>query len=1120
MIKLSPPVFDPDYIISRPRLLEALTADQRWRLMTITAPAGYGKTVLVHQAVQALGQPFVWYQLDSYDNDLIVLVKYLLTGLRRILPGFGEKTVQFLASSGPIQNHHLLVSAIVNDLAGLTGQGIGFVFDDFHHITEPAVHLFFQEFLQYLPLNMRLIISSRHSIPLPLSRLHAAGVVIPVAMADLRFNGAETAGFLARRQTSFTDETIESFVQKSDGWPVALRFFQSGAAVQPFTADNQAIAAYLADEVLNKQPDYIRRFLFGTSVLEYLTPEACDLLLNRNDSAEILAYLLHEQLFITSLAGESRAYRYHHLFRDFLLDGLGQEKAILFKKAAELARQRRQIGNAIEYYQAAGCAAEQIDLIKEAGLQELRNGQWQTVLRWLAAIPTHDIETEPWLAFYQAAALVYQGRMAEAEPLAESAVSGFLAAQDQTGLIESQILKARILNSQGRYQDALEELEQASNLLPPEETAKCFYLPLEKSLCLAKLGRLNQAEAILTEALKSAKQVNNHEITVYLIEGLASVCYLQGEYPKSLQLLRLADQIVPDRVMTGYYIQDSVVGIYNDWGENDRALEHAQRSVATKERFGLTETLPSAYLFLAATYLSQGEINLAQSYFERAADLLEHDGGDRYLSILIKDFLAWSQCLSGHWVEARALMEENVAAAYLIGGLIVPCTLMYQGMVLASSGGCREAVPVLTEAAAGLEQAACRIPLCYTYKALAWSLFEEQEPEAARNIARKYLEIAAKVNLLDGFLLLTHEFLIPIFRHGLETGIEVTYIQRVIVRGGDRFLNLLEELAAAPDPRVRQRVITPLAEIGGATARRILAKMLDDPDAAIRQSACTTADKFGLAERQAELPPPILIQTLGALRVLRGDTEINNTGWPTVKTRDLLAYLVHQQEPVTGDRILEALWPETEPEKAAANFHITLHRLRKILQRVTGKNLILYGAKYYQLLPGEYAATHRRFEHLVTTACAGLNGKNNYSAAESIGLLEEAVALYGGDYLADINYSWIIPAQEYYKQMFYEANLRLARHYLESRDYHRAILNLQKMVEGNPLLEEVHSLLMRAYAGVGDWLGLKRQYQTLETVLQEELGLVPSPETRELYEQLCGRAGAVNGIFLDVEGVR
>jgi LuxR family transcriptional regulator, maltose regulon positive regulatory protein len=1111
LTKLTPPAFNSTQLIARPRLLELLTQQEERKLILVIAPAGYGKTVFMQQLANMLNKPLVWCQLDNYDNDLAVVIKYILAGILQSLSKTDSKIEQLLTKPDAAHNPRLVIMTLVNGLLRLAPDGMVLVFDDYHFITESPVHDFFQELLQYLPTGIEIMISSRHPIPLALARFDLAGKVFSIEAEDLRFTRQEMEDFLTQRKIKTSGEILDALEQKTAGWPMALHFFQgclSQETQRLHELEMKGIFNYLVSEVLNAQPGHIQRFLLATSVLNLLSPETCDMLLERNDSAAILDYLEKEQIFLNPLEGKDKTYRYHQLFQELLFDRLGAERKVLSRRAGDLARQLGEIMSAVKYYQAAGSRADVIDLIKEAGLQVIRNGQWQTVAHWLELLTQEDLQQNPWLSFFRATVEVYRGRNEEAERFLRQSKAGFNVERDQLGLIESSILRARIMSAHGNYQASLDQLEQVYSKLSPAEISKRFYLPLEKTYCLAKLGRLHEAESILTRALEAAKTENNGYIMTYLMEGLASIYYLQGEYPKSLQTYRLALQTSPEKNLPGYYIQDSIVGIYGDWGETDQAFEIAKRNVASKEKLGMFETLPSAYMFLGAVHLLRGEYQPAESSCRRGISMVEENMGDRYMNILLKNFLAWSVYAQGRWVEARALMEKNLGLAREMGGLIFPCSLMMSGTVWALLGETGTAIRELSEAANSLEEIGCRVPLCCTYKALAWSLYNKGVIEKANHYARRYLELGAKINLLDGYLIMTYDFLEPILRYGLENNIEVNYIQLIMVQAGIRSLKLLRELVAHHDPEVRQKVIIPLMEIGSDEAESLIRLLLNDKNTVVRKYALTTARKLEFLKDGNTYRPKntvlLEIKTLGPLRVFWGEKEITAKNWPTVKTRELLAYFAHHQDPVTTERILEDLWPEVEREKGLSNFHITLHRLRQTLLQVSSKNLVLYGTKQYQLLPGEFITDHLRFEELVKSGLTGLNRTSEGDASGSVAELEEAVAIYRGDYLSELDYTWLVSYQEHLKQLHFEAKSQLARYYLHIKEFNQVIIHLQALVKTNPLMEEIHCLLMTAYYRLGDRLAVRNQYQTLMAALDEELCLTPSPDTTELYYKLGG----------------
>ncbi len=119
---------------------------------------------------------------------------------------------------------------------------------------------------------------------------------------------------------------LQSLAIKTEGWIAGLQliaFLYRGrndcaAFIQDFKGDNRYIMDYLIEEVLKIQTPETKEFLLHTSVLEQLSGPLCDAVLDRQDSQAVLEMLEKNNLFIVSLDGDRKWYRYHHLFADLL----------------------------------------------------------------------------------------------------------------------------------------------------------------------------------------------------------------------------------------------------------------------------------------------------------------------------------------------------------------------------------------------------------------------------------------------------------------------------------------------------------------------------------------------------------------------------------------------------------------------------------------------------------------------------------------------------------------------------------------------------------------------------------------------------------------------------------
>ena len=330
-------------LLERPRLWEILEGYQSKRLVLVSAPAGYGKTVTISQFVKQLSSPAVWYHLDYYDNDFNMFIQHLLIGLDRAFAGVATDMLYLIERNNNLSSEiPRITAALVNSLLDRMEDKLVFVIDDYHFIEEKAVHSFMEQFLHYVPEGVHIFMNCRAKPPLNLERLKVAGLVKEIGMEELRFNRDEIAGFLVTENSeTISNETVDFLEEKTGGWPAALRLAgmaMSGGnsiktGIKEMLPQRKEIYQYLAAEVLSDMPSYLSNFVLSTSVLDIMTPEICDLLLERTDSKNILEELELRNLFITSTEGEYRVYRYHPLFREFLQSQLREEqKRALWEK--------------------------------------------------------------------------------------------------------------------------------------------------------------------------------------------------------------------------------------------------------------------------------------------------------------------------------------------------------------------------------------------------------------------------------------------------------------------------------------------------------------------------------------------------------------------------------------------------------------------------------------------------------------------------------------------------------------------------------------------------------------------------------------------------------------------
>lgn len=1102
--KLLPPRLKPE-MIDRKICMDPSALIENKKAVLVTAPAGYGKTTFILQLLQKLNQPQLWYQLDIYDNDPAVFLQYLITGIQQYLPRFGKEALTIINQGDFNNNYRLLLGILVNGLAQLKSKFV-LVLDDFQVITEAVIHRFMQEFVERLPENVHLLMASRTTFPLLLPRLLANGEVTLIDTRNLRFNRKEIKEYFACHSYYPSEELIDSIEKNTGGWPIALGLAKAFPAEDKdnlFAGRTQEIYSYLAGEVLDNQPQTIRDFLTATSVLEILTPEDCDLLLERSDSVEILDYLEKQQLFLTVLQGKIKAYQYHHLFRDFLRTRLGDKRMELMRRAGLIARESGEFDWAIESFIAAGLDAEAITTIEAAAKSSLSQGRWLTVSRWLNSLPSKLITTNSWLSLYQAQVELYRNRFGEVEKWADNALTLFKQNGDQTGLAESRLVQARIFRHCGKYRESLELLEAAEAYLA--SMGPRVDLPLEKSILFYLTGRLQEAESLLLEVLKEAERLGDGYMTSHLLEGLGNIYYIKGDYQKALSIYKKGIQVSPERILPNYYALDFMALIHLDWGEVEPAFEYAKRNMAIKENLGMNEALPSAYMHLGFLYVDIGKVELAEDHYRRAYDLNRENQGDSFYLALNLIFWARSLALLNRFSEARLKMEEAMEVAGSEPSLVLANCLTVGGIVLLLIGDLKTAEEMLRQGTAMMEQIRFRKGICLAYEFSAAFYFVSKKLELAGEYAQKALESAARLNDLQVFVTF-YEILKPVLKYGLENDVEVSFINRILSRIGPPAAKLLIDLAGHPDPEARKRIIAPLAELGEGPGKEVLLRLTQDDTDQVAELARSVSLRVGINQEMSaghfeiKQPPLLKINGLGPLFISFNNNDLTSVNWRREKARDLLVYLAHVKEPVKKERILEDLWPDRDDFKSDALVHTTVYWLRQLLGKYGGANLILFGGGRYQLSVDCYETDWRRFEQL----CSSFSVNSFDNIIKRANLLEEALSLYRGHYLKELDYHWLLPYQERYKNLYMQTGLNLARLYVETKEFQKSVELLNRLMETNNFLEEAHVLMMTAYTKMGDRVGAIRYYQKITDLFHSELGLSPPAEAGMLYQKVIG----------------
>ena len=395
-------------LVERPRLVQLLDDGQSSGLTLLSAPAGFGKTTLVSQwlaSSQKEGLAVAWISLDERDNDIVRFWRCVV-GACQGMPGERSQTV--LAQLTALERSpslleepvlELILTTFLNELAAVSGCGI-IVLEDYQFITISRVHTSLAFWLEHLPANQRVIMITRHDPPLPLAQWRVRGLLYEIRSRALRFTPGETASFFQRhcnREVSRAD--MVRLLDRTEGWIAGLQLAVLVLNAQgtdegvgsAFQCTHRYIVDYLVQEVLDHLPENVQLFLQQTSLLERLQSRLCEAVTEQSEGQRMLEWLERANLFLVPLDETHQWYRYHHLFREVLLQRLAQNPpeviAELHRRAARWFLREQMAAEAVTHAYAAKDFATLADSIEQSQAVLLQQGENATLASWINLLP-------------------------------------------------------------------------------------------------------------------------------------------------------------------------------------------------------------------------------------------------------------------------------------------------------------------------------------------------------------------------------------------------------------------------------------------------------------------------------------------------------------------------------------------------------------------------------------------------------------------------------------------------------------------------------------------------------------------------------------------------------------
>lgn len=683
-------------LLARPALCARLRAGLARPLTMIAAPAGFGKTTLLVEALAELST-LAWLTLDPEDSPPARFWAYVAAALGQVRPDLGAAAAAML-HEGPAPDFAALITSLLNDLAALPADlRLTLVLDDYQQIDNQAIHAQLDMLLDRLPPQLRVVILTRVDPPLSLARRRARGELYELRAADLRFSRAEIAAFFAINLAVQLDRsTLDALEMRTEGWIASLQL--AALSVGPnddpatrlaaFSGDERHVVDYLVDEVLARQPAAIQSFLLTTAILERLCAPLCAALFQAEPAAcaanapqsltagsadpaepELLAtnsQLLLEQieranLFLIPLDGQRRWYRYHQLFAELLRQRLAREQtpaaiATLHRRAANWHAAHGEVGAALRHALAADDVGLAAATLEARYNEAVRRMDPVALVGWLAMLPAALLEQRPrllladaWRAMLQLDLPTLTTRIAQLEArLADPAAPPELRAE--LGAIAGRIalLRQDLAAATTSAQTALADLPSTPSFLRG-------MVLLNLGLAQRLADDLPSAEATLAEAARIGESIGEPLVAITALLAAANTRQIQAELHDAEALLRRAVAIPPAH-LSGPPPTHELAQINLGWLRCERgdaaeglALLEAGLALARRRHSERGILDGSTYLMLAAR--QAGDLALSARAEAEAAELATRYGPG-LIALIVAERRARLRLLEGDWPSA------------------------------------------------------------------------------------------------------------------------------------------------------------------------------------------------------------------------------------------------------------------------------------------------------------------------------------------------------------------------------------------------------------------------------------------------------------------------------------
>lgn len=516
--KLHPPVHGN--LLFRERLLDQLSQNASKKVFLIDGCAGSGKTVLALQFLNTLDLEPAWISLDQHDRDPALFFAYLTAAIRSLCPGFGQELGFRTVTS--VETWASFLHALQNRIE----KPLYIVLDNFECINGAAeVNEFLSYLIQHLPYSVHIVFLCSRTPRFSLRNYGLSNGLCHLKASDLAFTVDEALQLFEEGfGGSMSPSAVRSILDETEGWTLALvlmgqhmRNREAFRKNRKFAAPQKhydAIHEYFLEDVLKPLPGRMGELMVSSALLPFLSPNELRLYMGSENAEVLLSHFRGSNVPIFPLSAGSETFRYHKMFRRFLLDNANERKS-----DADLTHLHRQAGSslkrnypveAIDHYLSVGDVAEAMAILEKLGSDLLRQGRYDTLKMLVNKIPLE------------------KGRVQEGVRTLQESTTLFKKSFNFCGQFWNEFNLCMLLTRQGNLSEAWECWKSM------ERNSRQLALPLQQAMTLIvdallsameqapekTIGNLSKAKALLKGSQQRMSVFHGHILSLKAYETI------------------------------------------------------------------------------------------------------------------------------------------------------------------------------------------------------------------------------------------------------------------------------------------------------------------------------------------------------------------------------------------------------------------------------------------------------------------------------------------------------------------------------------------------------------------------------------------------------------------------